>query len=110
MKKLVALLYMGFISLIVLPGAAFATPADPSSIDAQLSGFKAIADDVNKFVMWLLWIGAPIAFVIALIMYQKTNDPGDKKDAKRWMTGIVITFILGQLATWLFHSYLNGKF
>ncbi|MFM9280895.1 hypothetical protein [Paenibacillus jiagnxiensis] len=84
--------------------------ADAGSLPSGLSGFQSIADDAYDFLMWVIWFGGPIFFLIALFRHIKSNDPGDKKQAKQWMRGIAIGTIGAQIVLWLLHEYLAPKF
>lgn len=85
--------------------------ADASgALPQKLGGLDSIAKDVQGFIQWLIWIGGPILFLLALWRYMKTNDANDKKQAKNWMVAISITFIAAQIAVWFLQVYLAGKF
>lgn len=108
MKKLKRSLAMMFSSFLMLASPTYA--ADQGKLNSKLSGFQTIADDVFSFVMWGVWTVGPILFVAALFKHMKSNDPGDKKDAKKWMTVIGVCFIAAQLAVWFLRDYLAPKF
>ncbi|MFB5678820.1 hypothetical protein ACE5KN_28370 [Paenibacillus terreus] len=108
-RKMMYSLGLLTMALTTVPKHAHASGGG-GSLPSGLGGFQSISDDAYNFAMWVIWVLGPILFLIALTQYMKSNDPGDKKQAKQWMYAIAIATIAAQIVVWFLHEYLAPKF
>lgn len=105
---------VGAYAFLMCFSANVAFAADIDQLDPNgnkiFKGSNKIMNDLYTLAQWAVRAGAVVAFLWALAKHLRSNDPGDKKDARNWMIGIVVAYVFGEIAIWFFKDYLKGAF